>query len=430
LTAFYAVLGRHGDADKVGNTLTQAADVTGDEALRLRAMVRQFDWKYRREGAACVDLQVLSDAGCKLAPCYEKVLADYLRGIVLKFRGNLEAAGAALEKAMASLRDYPHDGLLASVLDQQAALAMRSGHLGEANRLYGEAARTAERYGQRGRAATSEVNRALVGFQMGVLQGLDTDLRRAIRTLELESVKDLASHAQLILAMVQYAAGDLSGAEGTAARAVAVLRERGYWLGLGDGLILEAMLHFARGRYEQALQVLDEAEQIGRRDGFLHARCASLGWQAKCHCALGQCERAYAKASECVGLALATADSVVRHQSASLLAEASLMGMEVPRGLDDLVADAQDTVAAVLVRAARGGLPSATVALRAAAERLRAPDVGDRRAEMRVLAGLLEAQAWDCEGDRTAAARAAAQAVDEARDLGHAWLATAVGRLV
>jgi len=422
MSGIHYQLGQMPQAERVVDALMQAARASGDEALRLRASVRRYDLRYRVEGADAVDLAEMERAGQELPPCPEKVLADYLRGIVLKFRGDIVEAGAALERATRSLDQFPHDGLRASVTDQLASLRMRSGELAEAEALYAEAARLAARCGRRSHAATSEVNRALVAFQRGSFDGLEEHLRRAIRSLDLESASSLAAHARLILAMVQAARGDLPAAELTAARAVELLRGSRYWLGLGDGLLLQGGLHHLAGRYGEALATLEQAEELGRRDGFLQVRCAALGAQAKVLCAQGEADAAEVKAQACMELARATEDQAVRRQAAGLLAEAVLMGLRPPRDLEALAASAAGSPEETLVRAALAWQGKEIAPLAAAAARLRASDIGERQAELRVLAGLLETEALRRQGLEAEASRCADRSREEARRLGHAWL--------
>jgi tetratricopeptide (TPR) repeat protein len=351
----------------------------------------------------------------------ERIQAHNLLATIHKFRGDLDTAEAQLDRAMAALDSYPHDGLRSSAVDQLAAVALRRGQLEKAERLFGEAARLSRACGRLRNAATSEVNRILASFQRGAIGGLEADLKSAIRTLELEDVLGLAGHARVILAVVQCAEGNRDKAEQGLEHTVALLRERGYWLGLGDGLVLLGTLRAMAGNYDDALVVLREAEALGRQHSFLQPRCAALGWQAKCRIARNETEEAVRVARECHDLLRTTDDAVIRREAVGLLAEAVLMGLPLSGfPAEDL---APDDGSAALVRAAYQWTASTgTDALRAAATALRDPSLAERRAELRILADVFEAEALRREGDDASASRLAKGAMVRAQALGHVWL--------
>jgi tetratricopeptide (TPR) repeat protein len=421
ISGFHTVLGKPEAAEKIAETLLAALQDEGAEIYRLKILVRRSQWRWGSQGEQAVDLDVLERAGRKLPPCHERVLAHNLLATIHKFRGDLDAAEAQLDQATVALDAFHHDGLRSSVVDQQASIALRRGQLEEAERLFGEAARLSRACGRLRNAATSEVNRILASFQRGALDGLEADLRNAIRALELEDVHALAGHARVILAVVQYAEGNRDRAEQGLEHTVAQLRERGYWLGLGDGLILLGALRAMAGNHDDALVVLREAEALGRQHDFLQVRCAALGWEAKCRIARNEPEEAVRVARECHGLLRTTEDAVIRRETVGLLAEAVLMGLPLSGfPAEDL---APDDGSAALVRAAyEWNAPTGTDALRAAATALRDPSLAERRAEMRILADVLEVEALRREGDGASALRLAAAAMVRAQGLGHVWL--------
>jgi len=420
LSGFHFDLGDTDAAEKIAETLLASLREQRDEAFRLRLLVRRAQWRYRTGGADAVDLRVLERAGRELPPCREKVQAHNLLAIIAKFRGDLDAAEAQLDRTLAALDAFPDDGLKSSALDQQASVALRRGRLADAERLFGEAARLSMACGRRRNAATSDVNRILASFRRGALEGLDADLRRAIRTLELEEALYLAAHARVILANVQYAEGNLAAARQGLERAVALLRERRYWLGLADGLTQLGSVRAVAGQYDEALEALREAEALGLQHGSLPARCTALAWQAKCLVARGETEDAVAAARRCRELLGETEDAALRSEAVSQLAEAAFMGLPREALPDDALAP--DAKSRALVRAAHAWhARTGTDALRAAAEALREPALAERRAEMRILADVLEAEALRRDGDDASARHVAARARKHAQDLGHAW---------
>jgi tetratricopeptide (TPR) repeat protein len=424
LSGLHFDLGGTEAAEKIAETLLAALRDDSDEAFRLRVLVRRAQWRYRTGGADAVDLEALERAGRELPDCAERVLAHNLLAIIFKFRGDLDAAEAQLDRALAALDAFPDDGLKSSALDQQASIALRRDRLADAERLFGEAARLSAVCGRRRNAATSDVNRILASFRRGVLEGLEADLRRVIRTLELEEALYLAAHARVILANVEYAAGNLDAALQGLERAVALLRERRYWLGLADGLLQLGGVRAVAGQYDDALDALREAETLGLRHGSLQARCSALAWQAKCLVARGETEDAVPAAERCHEALRETEDAAARREGVGLLAEAVFMGL--PLDAFPLEEIAPDERSLALVRAAHAWRArTGTDALRAAATALREPTVADRRAEMRILADFLEAEALRRDGDDASASHLAARARKHAQDLGHAWLGRA-----
>jgi serine/threonine-protein kinase len=426
LSGFHFDDGNVEAAEKIAETLLAALGDEGDQPLRLRTIVRRAQWRYRTGGADAVDLGALRQAGRELPPCGEKVTAHNLLAIIHKFRGDLDAADAEVALALAALEAYPHDGLKATALDQQASIALRRGRLADAERLFGQAARLSEAVGRRRNAATSDVNRILASFRRGALEGLEADLRRAIRTLELDEAPYLAAHARVMLAAVQYAEGHREAAHQSLERAVALLREREYWLGLADALTQLGGLRLVAGHHDEALEALREAEALGRRHGSMSPWCAGLAWQVKCLVARGDVAEAVAAAEECHELLGETEDAAVRREAVGQLAEAVIMGLPLEAFPAD--AFAPDEKTAALVRAAhqwRAGAGSD--ALRAAAAALRGPALAERRAEMRILADFLESEALRRDGDEAAAAHLSSRAHKRARVLGHAWFVQASG---
>jgi tetratricopeptide (TPR) repeat protein len=418
-------LGEHQAAESIADALLAGLEGEGEETFRLKTLVNRAQWRYRSEGEEAIDREVLLRAGDRLPPCRERVQAHNLLAIIYKFRGELDAADAELDRTMAALDDYPDGGLRSSALDQRASIALRRGRLAEAERLYGEAARLSQACGRRRYAATSEVNRILVAFKRGALEGLEAELKQAIRLLELEDVPYLAAHARVILASVQYAGGNREAAQQELEQAVALLSERRYWLGLVDGLVQLGGLHAVAGRYDEALKILRAAEVLGRRHDAPMPRCSALAWAAKCRIALGVPAEALKAARACHDLVSTTDDAAIRREASILLAEAVVMGLPLDAFPEEGLAP--DAASAALVRAAhewRAG--SGTDALRAAVAALRDPTLAERRAEMRILADLLESEALRRDGEAAPAAHLASRALERARGLGHAWYAQAL----
>ncbi|MHC4974339.1 MAG: protein kinase domain-containing protein [Planctomycetota bacterium] len=420
LSGLHFDLGEFEAAERIAEMLLAALKDKSDERLRLQTLARRAQWRYRTGGADAVDLEVLEQAGRELPACTEKFSAHNLLAIILKFRGDLDAAEAHVQQALATLQVSPNDGLKASALDLQASIALRRGRLADAERLFGESARLSTACGLRRNAATSDVNRVLASFRRGALEGLEADLRRAIRTLELEEALYLAAHSRVILANVQYAEGKLDAAREGLERAVALLRERSYWLGLADGLVHLGAMHTVAGRYDEALETLREAAAMGLRHGSLSARSQALAWQVKCRVARGEMDDALETAAQCRELLRETEDTAIRREAVRQLSEAAFMGLPKEALPDDALAPDEDSAA--LLRAAHAWhAPQGTDELKTASEALRDPKLAERRAEMRILADVLEAEALRRDGDDTAAARLAARARGHAQDLGHAW---------
>jgi tetratricopeptide (TPR) repeat protein len=419
-------VGRMDDAMHVVDALTS----TGDEVLQLRAETRRADALYRKKGAKALDLDVLDRAAAELPPCLESVIASYLLGVIGKFRGDLDEAERRQEAALAALRSFPHDGFKAMVLDQLASLSLRRGLMEQAERLFRDSAAISERAGRRTEAAVSTINAALAAFHRGALDGLPATLDHAIRRLELGEAHLLAAHARNILALVLYAAGDREGSERAVDEALQPLTDHGYFLGLGDALLQKTTLLFAGGRYDEAIERAEEAWALGEREGLLGVRSVAQAWLCKCRCALGEFADAGRDAASVVEFAGQTEDETIRRGVASLVAESILMGLPPDFDLGPLADrdsdDPREAAVATLADTAAAWETDESDPLHRAATALRGPGIGDRRAELLVLADWLEAEAHGRDGEPAAAARAADTALDAAERLGHAWYVQAL----
>ncbi|MGQ0613555.1 MAG: protein kinase domain-containing protein [Planctomycetaceae bacterium] len=432
--------GQRAQAYEAADKLLEAARHSGESALILRAQVASAELRYFSEGAAAADETNLRRAAAELPHCNDLGMAQYLLGVLSKYRGRLAEAEGWLRGADAVFRELGNQARHSSALDQLASVALRGGRVSEAESLYREAARISAEVGRKVNAATSEVNRVLAALGRGALDGLEEPLMAAIHTLQLEGARNLAAHATVCLATLRYAQGDAAAAYRTVTEALSVVNEARYLPGIASAGLEAAQLAIALGLLDEARCHLDSCRDAARRAE--DSENLALAWACEAQLLLcgGDAAGAAQAAREAVSLAVESAESRLVPDLALWLAETSLLGLpaaaeEAARLLANTSPPApapRDALAAATVLGARAWAePGGSVgALRAAAAALRGPEVAERRAMLRVCADLLEAEAEAREGDGKKAEAAARRGLHAAQLLGNVWLRAALLRFL
>jgi hypothetical protein len=231
---------------------------------------------------------------------------------------------------------------------------------------------------------------------------------------------------------VRYAAGDLKGARQSLAEALPPLRKSRYLRGLILAVTERAHLDAVVGALDSARQGIEEAKRLADLAEDPVSRLT-----ATCHGCLVECflgDRGGAIAAARAVLAAATRIDELPPRCEAVLwlseavayglpwaevqaAEALLSGAGPAEGDLLLVPMALFRAAAVLSDP-RGD----TGPLEGAAAILRSDRIGKRRAALRVLASVLEAEAAGRRGDGPRAAAIADSGIAGATALGHVWL--------
>ncbi len=432
LVVTYRDLGRAQESERIYGLLEEAATATGDAELGLKVRIIHTATQYEARGLAGLDVEALRDAAERVSTPVYKGRASYLLGRIAKYRGNLDDAERWFRQADDIYVAIGELGRHSSALDQLGSVALRRGRWHHAEALYADSARISAMAGRRTNAAISEVNGAMAALERGAIDGLEERLSRAIRTFAVEGAELHGAFARVHVGTVRYAAGDLKGAQQSLAEALPPLRKSRYLRGLIAAVTERAHLAAVTGSVDAARQGLDEACRLAALAeddvGRLHAE-----WHA-CHvaCFLGDRPRAIAAGRTALATARRIGEAPPRAETLLWLSEAVAYGLPwtCAHEAEALAAGAgpaeQELFAVPLAlhRAAAsladpGGEPAP---LDEAATVLRSPRVGKRRAALRVLSHLLEAEAARRRGDTPAAARIAEAGVSAAVALGHAWL--------
>ena len=438
LAACLSDTARHEEAMQVFDALRAAAEDAGDEELGLRTAARRARFGYPVKGAAAVDETLLRRAAEALPSCAERLMARYTLGLVAKYRGELGDAETWLRSAEALGRELGNAAMLSSCLDQLAALARRQGRPHEAEQLYADAARVSADAGRRTNAAISEVNRALVAFTRGALDGLEQDLQRSIRALALEGAVSWAAQAGIVLAHLKYANGDLAGAAVEADRCLRSLTGTRSLPGIASAHLDCGQFAAYRGDLHEAERHLQAAKDANLKQANL---ASGLAWAAavtaECRCFAGDFEGAVGSAEEALARIGGDPSGYPGDEVICWLAESVLFGLPqtVLRDVDvahDAGVGGERASAAALLQGARAyvdprGSPDA---LRAAARVLRGAGIGEHRASRRIVAAWLEAEAWRRAGVPEEAVESARAALGQADALGHVWLQAALLRVL
>jgi tetratricopeptide (TPR) repeat protein len=433
LCSAHTQVGRHEESEAVYARLLEGANATSDVHLGLKVTILRATTRYLTQGFVGLDEEVLKGAVRVLPRSAYQGRAWYLLGQVAKYRGDLDEAELRFRNADEAYVASGDLGRHSSALDQLGSVALRRGRWHEADALYGDAARISAMVGRRSNAALSDGNRALASLHRGNLDGILKRLEDVIRLLLREGSFHHAASTRVLLAHTRYALGDLSGAMAAIDDALPLLRRERYLAGLIPAVHQRAHLAAVRGFLDVATESLAEMQRLAQlRDD----RIKMLeGHVLACHvaCFAGDLARARSAARQAIATARTVKELPPRADTLMWLAEGCVYG--VPTDLleeaESLVADARADDAPLvarpvaLARAARAlreanGDPSA---LLAAAERLAAEDVGFRRAALRVLGGLLEAEGRARAGYVDGAKGRATRALADARALGHVWLA-------
>lgn len=432
MASVYADAGRPDEGLRMAERVADAASALGDEALRLRAVVRRNAVSLPLASAPSADeaeLRLAAD-GADLGA--ESRLACYLLGLLERRRAEFGPAEAWFRRADAAFVAAGDDAMRSATLGQLAALASRSGRKIEAEGLYADASRISAHIGRRTNAAVHDVNRVRSAFGRGSLAGVAEAIEKAIRVFEADGAASLSAHAAALLAEVRYAEGSLRQAEEILARAAGMLKRAGNVQGLLTAHLQEAELSLARGHLDASLRALVCAREIEARvgpDG--PARVA--GMEILVRSVRGEVGEAAAILDRLLSVRGHAVSPSVRAYLLLRGAEALWYGLGAAHAEGIVRAvSSEGTEEAGVLKAAASLARAADLdgsRLREAASILVSPAFGQRRAYLSALGlALGAAAARGSAAGRDEALRTARAAADAAGALGHAPLAFAARR--
>ncbi|MHC4161973.1 MAG: serine/threonine-protein kinase [Planctomycetota bacterium] len=429
----YAARGRFEESDKIFDVLLEVAEQAHDEILQAQVLVRRDHQRYRQRGLEGVNEAGLRRAAELLPPSEHKGRAYYLLGIILKYRGDLEEAVRHFRAADEQFVECGHLGLHSSALDQLGSVSLRRGRWHEAEALYADASRISAAAGRHTNAAVSEINGVSAAYHGGALDGLDERLERSIRTLAREGASTQGAAARELLGQVLYAQGDSQGAQAQVDEALAILERAQHVGGLMAASVLRADLLIITGFLDRARETLSEVRRLaGLREDY---RCLAEVALHDCHiaCFLGERDRAQAAAEESLQWIRRGGQDAVASETIFLtMAEAVVYGLS-PTALKEVetslyqVRPKDAALTQRSLRVCRGARALCNPAgapeqLMEAAAALRAPDLGPRRAVLRVVGARLAAEARHRATQESEARREAETGLADAVALRHIWL--------
>ena len=407
LAPAYNSIGRHAAWGQLAETLLAAARDAGEQQAEYRIRACQVFMRTTHVGTEEGDAAMLEKTVEVLEPCLERGQAMYQLGLLAKFRGELSDAEQWLRKADSEYLSLGREAQHGEVLHQLGTLAWRHENFVEASDLFEQAARISGSLGRQINASASEVNLAMVRFDMGELEGTEEVLERAIHTLALEG-SAMAPSASVMLSEVLYAQGDLAHATRTVDAALDMVADSDYLPALEAVRRQNGHLAAVRGMLPEARESLAHARSIAETREHKQGRVTVACLAAQLNCFLGDLEAARDAALEAVTLASASKERFTREEPLHWLPEAGLYGLP-PEALPE---PGQDAFAAALKAFAE---PATTINV---------PTVlpPRRRVVMDIIRGLLASEAsrrGDHAGD---AIRHAEEALAKAQDLGHVFL--------
>jgi len=429
----YAARGRFEEVEKIFDVLLEVAEQTHDEILQAQVLVRRDHQRYRQRGLEGVNEADLRRAAQLLPPSEHKGRAHYLLGIILKYRGDLKEAAQQFLTADEQFVQCHHLGLHSSALDQLGSVSFRHGRWQAAEALYADASRISAEAGRDVNAAVSEINGVTAAYHRGALDGLDERLERSIRTLAREGAATQVAAARELLGQILYAQGDSEGAETQVDEAMTILERAKHVGGQMAAGVQRANLQIATGFLDRARETLAEVRRLADlREDYRALADVAIH---ECHvaCFLADLDGAQHAAEEALRWAHRGGQDAVASEPMFLsIAEAVVYGLSptVLKEVETLLYQVRPKDAALTQRAlrvcrgVRAFCDPAAVPERIleAAAALKAPDLGPRRAVLRVLAARLAAEAHHRATQVSEARREAETGLTDAVALRHIWL--------
>jgi tetratricopeptide (TPR) repeat protein len=411
LAACLRELGRTEEMDRLFDDLLAAAQ---DDQSAWRIRVRRSMAHYYTRGVGSVDRVFLEKAAAMLPTGAESANAKLLLGLVAKVQGRLADAESAFRAADADARALGDDTLHGGAILQLAALAMRSARYAEAEDLYREAGRLSRQGGRPVNAAISDINRALAALEGGRIEGLDVEVDAAVRTLMMAGTGPVPG-ATIILAQILYAQGRLADAFARVETAVDLLRRYADVVSIEVVRTEEAHLAAVQGLLPRARNALVEAREAAEKGGHVQGRVLLACVEVQIECVAGDIEAARAAAARAVELAESSEEAATHHEPGLWIGEAVLYGLpsECLPDIEDPFVEA----ARAFAGDRRGPVPPGSLP-------------GQRRATLRLVSQLWDAEMRHRSGDVTEAVTALRAVADGSLALGHVWLSlAALGRL-
>jgi len=425
-----ATMGRQQEGEQILDLLHAAAEHTHDVTLAARVNVTRALRRHEAGELTEEDREALEVAAESLPQGREMGMAHHCLGLLARRRGDLETAERHALLSDELFVECGQEHLHAMEANALGALAEYRGDFARAEVQYAEAARAANGVGRRVSAAIATLNSVNAAITIGRLDGRRQVLKDAIGTIELEGARATAAMASTYLANLEYALGNLAEAVEVAEGAVRAARPLDAPTKLVVCLLTAAALTSAAGGLESAHAQVQEARRVAEATHFESGLAHTAAATARLHAYAGDIDGAEREALCALKTNAASGDSPEALTLEMLLLAPLGVGATVwgdARALLEAATDLHAGVRSLVDRALRGALAlrspeSDSADLHAAADALSEEAVGDLRAELRVVAQWMRAEAHLRDGELENAVRAAGAARSAAALLGHVWL--------
>lgn len=413
VTGVLSDVGRGSDAEGLVARIREAASSTGDETLRLRALVWKNDLAHFARGVEATSDAELEEAAGQLGPGYECGRAHWLLGYAAHTRGHLDDAERHVRRAD---EIYTSTGAVhghAQALHVLGDIDLSRGLAEGAVQHFLQSARAMEALGRRADAAISRIMSSVAAFQAGRLEGARHALESGIRELETTGSEARAAHASVLLAKVEVAEGAYESALSILARAMRTLGARELIYGRLDALQEIVHVLLLLDRPAEARVHLEEGQRLARQAHYADCLAVLDALGVKQLLLSGDPAAAHTRAREGATWLDSKVSRAGVAEAALILATCGLYGLPADAGWEAVEARLAGPDGDPVHRAARALLdgrralqaqdgPSS--ALLEVAERLRASGVAVNRAEVLLLADCLEAEGRHRRGEPETAA--------------------------
>jgi DNA-binding CsgD family transcriptional regulator len=190
-----------------------------------------------------------------------------LQGICAAYRGEHEAAHAAVEESVATLRQVEDHYALAIALGWQGNIAVRRGDDATARASWEETISLLRMVGQVWVAASAMGWLGELAYRQGDIVTARTWCEECVALLQRAGDLTIAVHHLAILGLVALAEGDTSRADACCRESLRICQETGIIIELPLVLLALAAIDAARGHAERAVRLSGASEAIGAAIG-------------------------------------------------------------------------------------------------------------------------------------------------------------------
>ena len=432
LTVFFREANRPDRSALLLDRLQAAADSAGATQISLICAMARNRYRIQDEGVASADADELERIAQAMDPNQYRARTYSILANVLRARSRFDEALVALDEAERLWKQLDSTAGLASCLATRGGIHLAHAEYEEAARFYADAARTAQKKGERLNAAIHQVNRAVALERLGKVEEAIPLLEHSIRTFDLEGAEVKAAGARGMAGSSLMAVGRIRKAKELAEEAIAIFERTGNHERALDARNDVLITYLLLGELDAVAANIEEVEELARRRGIVQPISACLLTRMDLHLFGGDVDRACFAASSAI-------DHGIRKGRVKTLIEAvEYIAMQVVMGLParilpelrraasskPLAESGPGQVGCILMSAAEAWVdpePGHEFALLETAQALRQAEAVRGNQELLLTADLLEVEGLLRQGRREEATRIARRAATAARAQERVW---------